>query len=188
MTKSIINQTKKMENNRKVILYIATSLDGYIAKPNDDLSFLSLVENGDEDYGYYEFMASVDTVIMGRKTYDWVVAQVGEYPHADLDSYILTRKPKESIGKTEFYTGDIAQLISGLKSEPGKHIFCDGGAEIVNEFLKLDLIDEMIISIVPVLLGDGIRLFNDERPEQLLDLVSVKSFDKGLVQLHYRRK
>lgn len=79
-------------------------------------------------------------------------------------------------------------MVGKLKSEKGKNIYCDGGAEIINALLKNDLIDELIISIVPVLLGSGIKLFNDGRPEQLLEFVSVKSFDTGLVQLHYTRK
>jgi dihydrofolate reductase len=173
--------------DRKVILYIASSLDGYIAKPNDDLSFLSIVQKDGEDYGYTDFVNSVDTVILGRKTYDWIMTQVPEFPHADKETYIITRTKRSSIGKTNFYTGKLKDLISRLKNDKGKNIFIDGGAEIVNELLKENLIDEFIISIVPVLLGDGIRLFKDGRPEQLLKLVSVKSFDTGLAQLHYKR-
>lgn len=170
---------------RKVILYIAISLDGYIAKQNDDLSFLSLVQKEGEDYGYSEFIKTVDTVILGRKTYDWVMNQVQEFPHADKDSYIITRTAKPSMGRTHFYTDPIKDLISKLKNEDGKNIFIDGGAEIVNELLKEKLIDEFIISIIPVLVGTGTRLFKDGRPEQILELVSAKQFDKGLSQLHY---
>jgi len=172
---------------RKVILYIAASLDGYIAKPGDDLNFLSIVQQDGEDYGYTAFVESVDTVIMGRKTYDWVMAQVPEFPHADKDAYIITRTPRASIGKTVFYTEPLAELVGKLKSEPGKNIFCDGGADIANALLRADLMDELIISIVPILLGNGTRLFQDGRPEQRQELVSAKPFEKGLVQLHYRR-
>lgn len=172
---------------RQVILYIAMSLDGYIAKPNDDLSFLSLVQQDGEDYGYHAFMKSVDTVILGRKTYEWVMAQVSEFPHADQNTYVITRTPRPSIGKTNFYTGALKDLITTLKKENGLHIFCDGGAEIVHELLKDQFIDEFIISVIPILLGEGKRLFKDERPEQLLQLISVQSFDKGLVQLHYKK-
>jgi dihydrofolate reductase len=171
---------------RKLILYIASSLDGYIAKPGDNLDFLSLVQQEGEDYGYAAFTESVDTVIMGRKTYDWVVNQVA-YPHADKKSYIITHTPKPSEDNLVFYTGPLKDLVKQLKSEPGKHIFCDGGAEVVNALLMDDLIDEMIISIVPVLLGEGIRLFKDGRPEQGLELVASQTFESGLVQLHYCR-
>ncbi len=123
-----------MSNNRQVILYIAMSLDGYIAKPNDDLSFLSIVEKEEADYGYADFVSTVDTVILGRKTYDWVMKQVGEFQHADKNAYIITRTAKPTIGKTVFYTGDLTDLVIKLKSENGKNIFCDGGAEIVELF------------------------------------------------------
>lgn len=176
-----------MTTNRKVILYIASSLDGYIAKPDDDLSFLSIVQKDGEDYGYADFINSVDTILLGRKTYDWVMTQVPVFPHADKDAYVITRTGRPPIGKTKFYTGKLKDLVSRLKSEQGQNIFIDGGAEIVNELLKENLIDEFIISIVPVLLGNGTRLFKDGRPEQMLQLVSIKSFDKGLAQIHYRR-
>ncbi|MEP6793638.1 MAG: dihydrofolate reductase family protein [Saprospiraceae bacterium] len=174
-----------MESSRKVILYIATSVDGYIAQPNDDLSFLSIVQQEGEDYGYGSFINSVDTVIIGRKTYEWVLSKVAEFPHADKTTYVITRTERQSIGTTQFYTGNLKELILKLKSEKGKNIFVDGGAEIVNELLKDNLIDEFIISIVPILLGCGTKLFRDGRPEQMLKVVSTKEFEKGLIQLHY---
>ncbi|UXD69972.1 dihydrofolate reductase family protein [Sphingobacterium faecium] len=172
--------------DRKVILYIAMSLDGYIAKPNDDLVFLSLVEQEGEDYGYATFIASVDTVVMGRKTYDWIMRHVPEFHHADKRSYIITRTPKPAIGNTSFYTADLKDLILKLKSEAGKKIFIDGGAEIVNALLRDNLIDEFVISIIPILVGNGTKLFQDGRPEQNLKLVSTKQFKTGLTQLHYK--
>lgn len=173
--------------SRKVILYIATSVDGYIAKPNDDLSFLSLVEKQGEDYGYADFVQSVDTVIIGRKTYDWIMKMVPKFVHADKKTFVITRTAKASIGNTHFYTGSLRELVVTLKQEQGKNIFVDGGAEIVHELLKENIIDEFIISIIPVLVGDGIRLFKDGRPEQVLQLVSTKQFETGLTQLHYVR-
>jgi len=172
--------------HRKTIVYIASSIDGYIAKPNNDLSFLSIVEKEGEDYGYAGFIHSVDTVIMGRKTYDWVTTQVPRFPHADKETYIITRTPKPAIGNISFYTGDLKELVLRLKGEPGKNIFVDGGAEIVNELLRLALIDELIISAIPILLGDGTPLFHTGIPEQKLELVKSNHYDTGLVQLHYR--
>jgi dihydrofolate reductase len=171
---------------RKVILYIAASLDGYISKPGDDLSFLSAVQKEGEDYGYMDFMATVDTVIMGRKTYDWVKTHVPEFPHADKETWVITRTPKPPAGKTTFYTGNLKVLVSGLKDKPGKNIFIDGGAEVVNELLREWLIDELYISVIPVLLGQGVRLFGDGRPEQTLELFDVKQYETGLVLLHYK--
>jgi dihydrofolate reductase len=175
---------------RILSLYIAASLDGYIAKPNDDLSFLKLVEKEGEDYGYAEFTSTVDTIILGRKTYDWVLKEIGpsHYDNGERSVYVITRTARPAIGKTKFYTGSLAKLVKQLKSENGKNIYCDGGAEIINELLMNDLIDEFVISVIPVLVGNGIRLFKDGRPEQQLELVNTKTFDTGLTQLHYRRK
>ena len=174
---------------RTLTIFIATSLDGYIAKPNDDLSFLKLVEKEGEDYGYAEFTANIDTIILGRRTYDWVLKEMGSshYDNGKRQIYVITRTERTGVGKTTFYTGNLTELIKQLKTESGKNIYCDGGAEIINELLKNDLIDEFIISIVPILVGNGIRLFKDGRPEQKLELVSTKTFDTGLIQLHYKR-
>lgn len=169
----------------KVVLYIASSLDGYIAKPGDDLSFLSMVEMPGEDYGYGDFIATIDKVILGRKTYDWVMKQVPVFPHADKECYVLTRNSKESIENTHFYSGDIQELVQTLKAKGGKNIFCDGGAKTANSLLKLGLIDELILSVIPIILGDGIRLFEEGIPERMLKLLSSKCYPSGLVQLHY---
>ncbi len=175
---------------RTLSIFIAASLDGYIAKPNDDLSFLKLVEKEGEDYGYTEFTANIDTIIIGRKTYDWVLGKIGasHYDNGERNVYVITRNEKPGVGKTTFYTGDLTELVQQLKRENGKNIYCDGGAEIVNELLKNDLIDEFIISVIPVLVGDGTRLFEDGRPEQQLEFLGAKTFDTGLTQLHYKRK
>ncbi|MFZ1591935.1 MAG: dihydrofolate reductase family protein [Chitinophagales bacterium] len=172
--------------SRKVILYIAASLDGYIAKSNDDLSFLNAVQREGEDYGYQEFMRSVDTVILGRKTYDWVMTQVEIFPHAELQTFVITSSKRENLGKITFYNGDIPELITNLKTRDGQNIFIDGGAAVVNTLLNHNLIDEIIVSIIPVLLGDGVRLFNNGRPEQAMQLLSSKQYESGLVQLHYQ--
>ena len=175
-----------MTKSRKVILYISMSLDGYIATKDNSLKFLSMVEQKDEDYGYNDFVKSVDTVIIGRKTYEKVIEMGYEYPHTNKDVYIITRTERPSIGRFKFYTGDLSQLVYSLKNQLGKNIYCDGGAEIANELIKNNSVDEYIISVIPILLGDGIRLFKDGRPEEKLKLVSTKQFDKGLVQLHYK--
>jgi dihydrofolate reductase len=172
---------------RPLILYIATSLDGYIAQPNDELGFLSIVEQDGQDYGYADFMSTVDAVIVGRKTYDKVLSMGFDFPHADKEAYVITRTARPAIGSVTFYTGDLGELVARLKSQPGKTIFCDGGAEIVNELMRRDLIDEFIISIIPIFVGSGTKLFHDGRPELPLELVSATTFEKGLVQVHYRK-
>jgi dihydrofolate reductase len=174
---------------RKISVFIAMSLDGFIAGPNDDLSFLKLVEKEGEDYCYAHFTETIDTLIVGRKTYDYVLKEVGptHYDNGQRNVYIITRNPRPNVGKTIFYTGDLIELVKNLKAESGKNIYCDGGAEIINELLKHELIDEFIISVIPVLLGNGIRLFKGRLLEQRLELVNTKRFGTGLVQLHYRK-
>jgi dihydrofolate reductase len=175
---------------RKLFLFIATSLDGYIAGPNDDLGFLKMVEKEGEDYGYAAFTDQVDTIILGRKTYDYVVREIGSshYDNGQRDVYVITRTARSAVGRTTFYTGNLAELVQRLKSGNGKNIYCDGGAEVINELLRHDLVDEFIISVIPILLGEGVRLFKDGRPEQRLEFVDAKSFGTGLIQVHYRRE
>jgi dihydrofolate reductase len=171
---------------RNLILYISCSLDGYIAKSNDDLSFLNLVQIDGEDYGYNNFISTVDTVILGRRTYDWVIGEGHEFPHFDKEVYVITHHEQPAKGNINFYGGDLKKLVLKLKSENGKNIFCDGGAEIVNQLLTYKLFDEIIISIVPIILGDGTRLFKGGRPEQEFKLYETKTYKTGLVQLHYK--
>ena len=175
---------------RKISLFIATSLDGYIAGPKDDLSFLKLVKKEGEDYGYADFTSTIDTLIIGRRTYEYVLKNIGSshYDNGQRDVYVLTRTKRPNVGRTYFYTGNLPELVKRLKSEKGKNIYCDGGAEVINQLLKHNLIDELIISIVPVLLGSGTRLFQDNRPEQILECMEVKTFDTGLTQLRYQLK
>lgn len=174
--------------SRKLVLYIACSVDGFIAGPGDDLSFLDAMQTEGEDYGYGELLSRVDTVLMGRKTYDWVMSQVAEFPHAGMPSYIITRSSRPSSGNIHFYNGSLSELIEKLKAQPGKDIFVDGGAALVNALLREELLDELIISVVPVLLGDGVRLFEDGGFLQNLHLKDSQHFSTGLVQLKYELK
>ncbi len=123
------------------------------------LKFLSMVEDKDLDYSYSDFVNTVDTVIVGRRSYEKVLSMVYEYPHTNKDLYIITHTPRATVGSTKFYTGKLKDLVVDLKSKKGKNIYVDGGAKVVNEMLEENLIDEFYISIVPVLLGNGIPLF-----------------------------
>jgi dihydrofolate reductase len=178
----------KMTNppqSRKIILYIAMSLDGFIATKNDDLTFLNVVEKEGEDYGYTAFYETVDTVILGRRTYEKVIA-MGFKPHEDKETWIITQRPEPDKGRHHFYTGDLKGLVQQLRKQEGKNVFVDGGAFVAQAFLEEHLLDEIIISIIPVLLGDGISLFGNENLGLNLQLLETKTFEKGLVQLHYR--
>ncbi len=175
--------------SRKLIVYISMSLDGYLATKEDDLSWLSMVEDGEEDYGYQAFNETVDTYIVGRRTYD-IVRQLsgGVFPPAQRHTcYVITSQEQAPMEQVHFYQQDPTLLVAQLKQEPGKNIYCDGGAQLLQTFLKADLIDEFIISVIPILLGAGKRLFLGDHHNFPLKLVSSKAYPKGLVQLHYRR-
>jgi dihydrofolate reductase len=172
--------------SRKLILFIAASVDGYIAGPNDDLSFLSIVEHEGEDYGYADFTKNIDTVILGKRTYDKVMSMGIPFPYADKETFIITRTPEQTQGLINFYTGDLKLLVHDLKQKEGKNIFCDGGAYVVNILLQHGLIDEVILSIIPVLLGDGTRLFKNGFNMQRLNLIRLNNYPKGLIQMHYK--
>ena len=174
--------------DRQVILYIAMSLDGYIAATNDDISWLSVVDNPPEDYGYSDFIKTVDTVLMGRKTYSKVLSLTGGFPHKNKKCYVLSKSKTGTDENVEFYNGDIGSLIQKIRTKEGSTIFCDDGAEIVFELMKQNLIDKYIISIIPIFVGEGIALFKQGRSMQHLKLIKSLTFPTGLVQLWYEKK
>ncbi len=164
------------------------SLDGFIATKNDDISWLDAMALEGEDYGYGAFTSKVDTYIVGRKTYDVVMGLIGEFPQASkFDCYVLTRQDLPDTENITFYNGDIIELIEKIRSKPGGNIYCDGGGEIVKLLLDHDLIDEYMISIIPILLGDGKRLFVGETSSRKIKFVDSKKYESGLVQLKYLR-
>ena len=171
----------------KIILYIATSLDGFIARKNGSVDWLSPYEKSGEDYGYKEFYDSVGTVVMGNTTYKQALT-FGE-SYKDKNCFVFSRKTnKNKKNNVTFVNGDVKKFVNELNLKNGKNIWLVGGASIIDEFLKLDLIDEFIISIIPILLGEGIPLFKGDNVESQLKLLNVKSYDSGLVQVHYERK
>lgn len=173
--------------SRKVILYIATSLDNYIARENGEVDWLiGDGSNPNMDNGYEEFYKTIDTVIIGKSTYDQVMGW-GEYPYKNCESYVYTRKETKDSEYVEFTNEDPKELISKLKEKPGKDIWIVGGADIVDLFLKQDLIDEFIIATIPTILGSGIPLFRENNGEIKLKLKESKIFD-GIVQNHYVKK
>lgn len=176
-----------MEHPRKLFLFIAMSLDGYIAAPDGDISFLPPIDPEGQDYGYADFIEKVDTVILGRKTYEKILSMNVEAPYGERTVYVLTHLPGKAKGNLRYYSGSLKDLVIHLRNETGRHIYCDGGADTIHQLLQEDLIDEMIISIIPVLLGNGIALFKGGLQEQKLSLLKVSSYENGLVKLHYQR-
>ena len=164
------------------ILFIATSLDGYIAGPDDDISWLFT----DEDYGFSNFYDTVDALIMGRNSYE-VICKLGKWPYTGKKAVIVTRTGEINITTpdTSVFKGDLPDLAKKLDKAGCKRVWLVGGGELVSSFLKEDLVDDVVVSLHPVLLGQGIRLFPGDFPRTMLNLKGAESFDSGLVQLTY---
>lgn len=167
------------------------SLDGFIATTDDSLEFLNPFMIDGEDYGYSEFTSTVDTYLVGRKTYDVVCTLTGgTFPPAEqFQCYVLSKSRSRSENGITYYNGDLIELINQLKSTSGKNIYCDGGGQIVRELLEIDAIDEFIISVLPILLGKGKRLFPGADSGLLsLQAHEPKKYENGLIQLRYSRE
>ncbi|MGG4487968.1 dihydrofolate reductase family protein [Metabacillus idriensis] len=170
--------------SRKIVLFIAISLDGYIARLDGDISWLNEVQ-GAGDNGYSEFIESIDTVMMGKKTYDHVLLLTNnQYPYDGKTSYIFTRKEISTSPDLHFTMEDPAVLAEKLKSQHGRDIWLVGGSELLDSFMKKNLVDEYIITTAPIILGDGIPLFKTMNPEIKLKLKSSNEYGE-FVQNHY---
>jgi len=174
-----------MTNRRKVIVHIATSADGYIAGPDGDLDWLTSRPAPDGFYGMNTFMKSIDTTVLGRKTYE-VSLGLGAKFDARSRTIVFSRQaPADVPTGVEFVNGAIGPFVSRLREQPGKDIWLMGGGEIIASFLDERAIDEFVISVVPVFIGDGIPLIARRHRHVPLQLQSVERFEDGLVQLHY---
>ena len=176
-----------------VILYIASSLDGYIARPDGGVDWLDEVaaqgDGPEEDFGCAEFLAGIGTVLMGRVTYDQILTFGVDYPYPGTAGYVFSRtRAGQRDENVEFVeVADIPRFISRLKAASDRHIWLVGGGLLIQEFLRLDLIDRIIMTVMPVILGEGILLFPPPTPRRDLLLVESRSFSSGIVQLTYRR-
>lgn len=168
--------------SRKVVLFIASSLDGFIAGSRHEIDWLFT----DQDYGFTPFDESVDTVVMGYRTYQLSVT-FPTWPHPGKKVYVLTRK-KRKIDSRVTFVRQVSGLVKKLKQEKGKHIWLVGGGQINGLLLNRGEIDELILSIHPVVLGKGIPLFSRVKNRHEFKVVKVQSFGTGLVQVHYECK
>ena len=170
---------------RKTVLYIATSLDGYIAEKDGGIDWLTAY---DMPKSYDAFLKTVDTVVMGGITYRKIVTELspGEWAYEGLVSYVVTRRAPGATAGVHFVQQSPCSLVRALKAEPGKNIWICGGAQIVSALWKENLIDRLHLSVIPTVLGDGIRLFPQEEREHRLRLVGAQS-EYGIVDLIYER-
>ncbi len=170
----------------KVSVYIAVSLDGFIARKNGDIDWLTGGESG-EDYGYADFMSTVDHVVMGRNTFEKVLSFGGwhyEKKVIVLTSRDLTLAPELS-DKAEALHLSPRELIHELERRSVRHIYLDGGVT-VQRFLRERLVDEMTITTIPILIGEGLPLFGALEKDVRLELLRSQSFKNGFVQNIYK--
>ncbi|MGE6555562.1 dihydrofolate reductase family protein [Exiguobacterium artemiae] len=157
----------------KTVLYIACSLDGKIARSNDSLDWLFAVE-GDGDNGYATFMEDVGAVIMGRKTFDEVLILSEDYPYPAIDNYVLTRQHGKQSEHATFTTEPLDVLLDRISPTIDGKIWLIGGGELIQEALRLQLIDQLELAIAPVVLGSGIPLFPEGTLETRLRLTGCR--------------
>lgn len=172
---------------RKVILFIAMSLDGYIADRDGKVDWLQGQEpDGDDMTGYDEFIKDVDTVIMGWNTYHQVAVELSpeRWLYKDLTSYVMTHREVPAAEGIHFINGDVCELVQSLKEEEGKNIWICGGAGVIHPLVRERLIDRFHISIIPTILGNGIRLFEDADSGIELRLMKTDSYN-GITDLVY---
>ena len=176
-----------MTSNRKIVVYIAISADGYIARPDGDFSWLNDPRYKNH-YGFEEFEKSIDTVLWGRKTYEIGMRFGGENlgMGPKIKNYVFSRTlPAKKTGNIEFLNEPANQFAKRLRAEPGRGIWMMGGGKIIASFLDAGEIDEFSIHVIPIFIGEGIPLIDPRHRSIPLNLLSTKAYDDGVVHLNY---
>jgi len=175
---------------RKVILFIAMSLDGYIADSNGGVGWLNGQDSDSENLDVYsEFVKEIDTILMGWNTYYQIVTELSptEWVYSDFTTYVITHNEGKATDEIRFTNENPIDLLTKLKSETGKNIWICGGANLVQQVIRSDLIDQYYISVIPTLLGSGIRLFGSMEKEIKLKLLRTQTYN-GITDLVYTHR
>ena len=169
---------------RKVVLYIATSLDGYIASPDGSVEWLP---TAGQDYGYAEFLASADSTLLGRATYEQVLDS-GSWPYSGLTNYVFSRQPPAQAphASVQFVSDEPVAFVQALRQQPGRTIWLIGGSTLASPLLTAGLVDELMLLVVPRVLGSGIPLWRHQAQPQTLQLLRTQTWTDGTVLLHYQ--
>ena len=170
--------------SRRFIAYLAISADGFIARGDGSVDWLDRPDAAG-DYGMREFYDTVDTVIMGRGTWDFAVAH-GMPGYAGKTNYVLThRKPRKRYDGVKFVSGDVSSLIGDLRAQRGKDVWIVGGGDVFGQCLDAGAVDEFVLHVMPTFIGEGIPLLSKKRRTVPLTLKSTKRFKDGVVMLRY---
>ena len=167
---------------RKLILQLATTIDGYIEGPNGEYDWC--FSDPDEDYGMTAFLENIDTLLMGRKTYE--VMQAAEEKYFTDKTWIIISKTLKEAKEGEVLDNDIVENVRKLKEKEGKDIWLFGGAELSKMLLENNLIDQIELAVHPILLGSGKLLFSDLAQRKPLELIEAIPYRSGLVMMKYR--
>jgi dihydrofolate reductase len=171
---------------KKIISYIAISLNGKIARADGRVDWLENIPNPENtDYGYYKFYESVDTSIQGYGTYKQLMSWDIPFPYQEIKNYVLTSKTMANTKDVEFINMD---QILDIKKNKGKNIWLIGGGITNTEFLNKGLLDEIILHIMPIIIPDGLDLFANIPNETMLQLINSKTYKSGVVEMHYQVK
>jgi dihydrofolate reductase len=175
-----------VQTKRKIIVYIATSADGYIARPDGNVDWLDRPRAAG-DYGMTEFLKTIDAVIWGRRTFDEAIGRSGARGFGSkLRNYVFTHHlPAKPVKGVEFVNDAVEAFVTRVRGEPGKNIWMMGGGGIIASFLDAGAIDEVINHVIPVFIGEGIPLVAPKHRDVPLALKSTKKFADGVVRLHY---
>lgn len=172
--------------------FIACSEDGFIAPHSGDLSFLDLAHAEGEDYGYHAFKSLVDTVFMGRKTYEKVASLGHPDPHPDCRMLVFSAQPAPTIWvedeRRQWCNESVTDWARRAKNHGGKGLYCDGGAQLLAALLQARLVDELIVTVVPVPLGEGLALWDSPKRLEDFDCIHERPYPNGVVQKTYRLK
>jgi len=171
----------------KITYYAAASIDGFVARTDGSVDWLTQPEQGGEDYGYTTFYQSVDALVMGRVTYEQVLS-FGDWPYPDKTVFVLSNHSLTEERDDVKIVATIDQLIDELNQSGYKHIWLVGGGKTASTFLQTGLLDEMIVSYIPVALGSGISLFSEPTAETKMEIISSVDYPDGVVQITYRIK
>lgn len=183
LTKKKTAPQNTAETKRKVVLGLGISLDGYIARPDGSVDFLFMPK----DYSMGPFFKTIDTCVLGRKTYDDGLKMGGSFS-GSMKNYVFSRTLPLGMRDGVLVTNDSpGAVIAEIRKSPGKNIWLMGGGILIREFLKEDLVDELYIGVVPTLIGEGIPLFPSGFPQREFDLVENKSYSQGMIALRYER-
>jgi len=184
-TKPHKKETGKLASgrDRKIILGLGISLDGYIARRDGSVDFLFMPK----DYSMGPFFKTVDTCVLGRKTYEDGLKMGGSFD-GSMKTYVFSKTlPPGDRNNVTFTNDSPSAIVAEIRRKPGKHVWLMGGGILIRDFLKEDLVDELYIGVVPVLIGEGIPLFPNGFPQREFALIENNSYSRGMIALRYER-